>query len=87
MILISRFTTHNIALNSKPSWFLDLNPVGKVPTLKIDNDIFHESLILGDFLEEKYPTPRLTAETPEQRAKDKMLVSEFETKVNKPEEL
>ena len=36
----------NINLKDKPEWFLDLNPVGKVPTLEHpDGKVIYESAI------------------------------------------
>ena len=68
-----RFNTYNINLKSKPSWFLDLSPPGKVPVVQVGDHFIGESLIASEFVEEKFPEPRLVADTPEQRAKDKLV--------------
>ena len=35
----SRYDTFNIDLKSKPQWFLDLNSLGKVPTIIVSSEI------------------------------------------------
>ena len=37
------------------------------------DSIFGESLIASEYVEERFPEPRLVADTPEQRAKDKLV--------------
>ena len=44
------YETFNINLISKPQWFLDMNPIGKVPTIQIGHDIYYESLPVCDYL-------------------------------------
>ena len=36
------FDMVNIDLKSKPQWFLDRNPLGKVPTVQIGDDVTYE---------------------------------------------
>ena len=70
-----RFDTINVNLKSKPEWFLAMNPLGKVPTIKFESDkILYESLVICDYLDEKYPEPKLHPSDCYQKAVDKMLV-------------
>ncbi|ORX84361.1 glutathione S-transferase [Basidiobolus meristosporus CBS 931.73] len=39
-----------IPLPNKPSWYLDINPEGKVPALKYGDDILAESLVIAEFI-------------------------------------
>ena len=36
------FDMVNVNLKSKPQWFLDRNPLGKVPTVQIGDDVTYE---------------------------------------------
>lgn len=48
-----------IDLANKPKDFLEISPYGKVPVLK-DNDMYiYESMVINEYLEEKYPQPAL----------------------------
>ena len=44
-----------IDLADPPGWFLEISPFGKVPVLKIDDDVIFESSVINEFLEEAYP--------------------------------
>ena len=46
--------------------YLQLNPRGKVPTLKDDDFVIHESLAIMAYLDRKYPEPPLFGKTPEE---------------------
>jgi len=66
----------------KPGWFLERNPLGKVPTVQIDNAIIYESLIVNDYIEEAYPEPALSPKNPKDRAHDRVLVeANFESAI------
>jgi glutathione S-transferase len=78
-----------INLESKPEWFLTLNPKGTVPTLEFDDgDMLTESLIVCDYLNDKYPSrSRVSCESAGLRplyshdalskAKDRLLIERF----------
>ncbi|KAG2319696.1 hypothetical protein Bca4012_054066 [Brassica carinata] len=53
------YKMHLINLSDKPKWFLDINPGGKVPVLKIDGKWVPDSDIIVNLLEKKYPEPSL----------------------------
>jgi glutathione S-transferase len=54
------------------------NPLGKVPTLETESgDYIYESLIVADYLDEKYPETPLHSRDPMQKAKDRILIDHF----------
>ena len=73
-----RYETVNIHLRSKPEWFAkDINPLGKVPTLQIDDKIVYDSQICNEYIDEVYPGDESASRDPYQRAKDGMLLEHF----------
>jgi len=54
--------------------YLKLNPYGKVPVLTDDSTVLYESLIINEYLEEKYPNPPLMPKDPAKKAKARILV-------------
>ena len=48
--------------------YLQLNPRGKVPTLKDGDFVIYESLAIMSYLDRKYPDPPLFCQTPEETA-------------------
>ncbi len=55
------FQRVDIDLENKPDWFLALSPRGKVPLLKIGEDVLFESAAIVEYLDEARP-PRLHPE-------------------------
>ncbi|KAI4384456.1 hypothetical protein MLD38_002611 [Melastoma candidum] len=53
------YTTKLVDLGNKPQWFLEINPEGKVPVIKIDDKWVADSDVIVGILEEKYPEPSL----------------------------
>ena len=53
--------------------YLKMNPYGKVPVLTDDGTVLYESLIINEYLEEKYPTPALLPKDPAKKAKARIL--------------
>jgi glutathione S-transferase len=53
--------------------YLKLNPYGKVPALSDGDTVLYESLIINEYLEEKYPTPALLPKDPAKKAKARIL--------------
>ena len=78
-----RYEEININLVEKPEWYLKRNPPGQVPALEwIDENsketrFIPESLVVSDFLDEKYPESRLQPADPYQRAQQRVLVERF----------
>lgn len=52
------FDVTYVNLRDKPSWFLEISPHGKVPVLKVGDEILFESNAICEFLEETVE-PRL----------------------------
>ena len=64
------FDVTYINLLDKPDWFLEISPHGKVPVLKVDDEILFESNAIAEYLDEVVP-PRLHPEDPLERAKNR----------------
>lgn len=60
--------------------FLRMNPAQQVPVLRIDGLTLSDSNAIFEYLEEKYPEPRLLPTTPEARAEARRLVGWFDDK-------
>jgi len=58
----------------KTPQYLKLNPYGKVPVLTDDSTVLYESLIINEYLEEKYPNPPLLPKDPAKKAKARILI-------------
>jgi len=54
--------------------YLKLNPYGKVPVLTDDSTVLYESLIINEYLNEKYPDPPLMPKDPGGKAKARILI-------------
>lgn len=67
----------NINLASKPDWLYEKSYQGKIPALQIDNTTISDSLIICEYLDEKYPKNQLNSEDLLQKAKDRMILEEF----------
>lgn len=64
------FDVTYIDLQDKPDWFLEISPHGKVPVLKVGDEILFESNAIAEYLDEVVP-PRLHPEEPLARAKNR----------------
>jgi len=52
------FTITFIDLESPPSWFEEISPLGKVPVLKVDDKtVLFESAVINEFIDETIGTP------------------------------
>lgn len=75
------YHTINIDLMHKPVWFFDANPMGMVPALQVINECgapyLSESLIIMEYIEDKYPEPRLLPSDPLQRAQERLWIEKF----------
>ena len=76
--LLFSYEMINVNLISKPKWFTEMNPSGKVPTIMINNQVYYESLPVCDLLDEIYEGPKLNPDSVEQRTKDKMALANFD---------
>ena len=62
-----------IDLKNKPDWFLKLSPLGKVPVLKVGDEVLFESAVIAEYLDETRP-PALHPSDPLQRARNRAWV-------------
>ena len=51
------FERIDIDLANKPDWFLGISPLGKVPVLKVGDDVIFESAVIAEFLEDTVSPP------------------------------
>lgn len=75
------YHTFNINLTNKPEWLTKYSPLGKVPSLGLPTEkghpFIHESLVIADYLDEKYPEKRLYPNDPLAKAVDRLLIEQF----------
>lgn len=70
-----------INLTEKPEWLTKVSALGKVPALEIvsakKNTTLIESLVICEYLDEKYPSNPLYPKDPLKKALDKILIERF----------
>jgi len=75
------YHTFNIDLTNKPEWLTKYSPLGKVPAIGLPTEkghpFIHESLVIADYLDEKYPQKRLYPNDPLGKALDRLLIERF----------
>jgi glutathione S-transferase len=62
-----------VDLGAKPDWFLKISPLGKVPLLKVGDDVIFESAVILEYLEETHPHPLHPAD-PLARARHRAMI-------------
>jgi glutathione S-transferase len=62
-----------IDLAEPPDWFLELSPLGKVPVLKVDDEVLFESAVINEYLDE-ITGGELQPDEPLARAKNRAWV-------------
>jgi glutathione S-transferase len=70
----------------RPQWYLDINPRGLVPSLKYNDEVLTESLIVSQFLADSHPSALLPATqadatAPLRRARIAFFIDTWATKV------
>lgn len=81
IILIEKqlsYKVEYIDLYNKPSWFRQVSPFGKVPTLLVGETQLFESRIINEYLDEIEP-PHLNAENPLRRAEQRSWIEFIST--------
>lgn len=72
-----------INLNEKPEWYSKVNASGKVPALQLVNEenepFLVESLVIAEYLDEKYPEIKLYPSDPFEKAQTKLWIERFGT--------
>ena len=72
------YETIEVDLDDRPAWIYEKNPLGKVPVLEEDTFVLPESAVINEYLEERYPEPRLWPVDPGERALGRLLVFRFD---------
>jgi pyrimidodiazepine synthase len=72
------YETVVVDLDDRPAWIYEKNPLGKVPVLEEDAFVLPESVVINEYLEERYPEPRLWPADPAERAAGRLLVERFD---------
>jgi len=63
-----------VDLSTKPQWFIDISPLGKVPLLRVGDRVLFESAVICEFIEETCPGPRLHPSDALERAYDRSWI-------------
>lgn len=71
------YDTVYVNVTDKPDWLFEKSPHGKVPAIEMDGEVLYESLIIADFLDEKYRNRPLYPKDPLKKAKDKIIIENF----------
>jgi len=66
-----------VDLDDRPAWIYEKNPLGRVPVLEEDAFVLPESVVINEYLEERYPEPPLWPADPAERANGRLLVERF----------
>jgi glutathione S-transferase len=72
-----------IDLSNRPAWLYEKNPAGKVPVLEEDTLVLPESVVIMEYLEDRYPEPALLPADPAQRALERWRVFRFDDELGK----
>jgi glutathione S-transferase len=67
------FERITIDLDAKPEWFRAISPLGKVPLLRVGDEVIFESAVILEYLEETQPNPLLPAD-PLSRARHRATI-------------
>jgi glutathione S-transferase len=63
-----------IDLADRPDWLYELNPAGRVPVIEEPGWALPESVVINEFLEERYPEPPLLPADPAARAAARLRI-------------
>lgn len=69
-----KFDVTYIDLGNPPDWFKQLSPLGKVPVLKVNNEVLFESSVIQEYLDEITP-PSLMPVDPLIKAKNRAWIA------------
>lgn len=84
LVLNAKNIPYNVAyinLSEKPEWYSEVNPTGKVPALQLVNEpnqpFLIESMVIAEYLDEKYPEVKLYPDDPFEKAQTKIWIERF----------
>ena len=73
------YETVTVDLADRPAWLLEHNPPdGRVPVLEEDGWVLPESVVIDEYLEERYPEPPLLPADPAARAAARFVIFRFD---------
>lgn len=80
-----------VNLSQKPEWLCDMSKLGKVPALGLTNECgagvmptyIYESLIVADYLDDKFPAVQLHPVDPLAKVLDRLLLEQYSSAVGK----
>jgi len=72
-----------IDLSNRPAWLYEKNPAGRVPVLEEDTFVLPESVVIMEYLEERYPEPALLPADPAARALERLQVLRFDDELGR----
>jgi glutathione S-transferase len=72
-----------IDLSDRPAWLYEKNPVGRVPVLEEDTLVLPESVVIMEYLEERYPEPTLLPADAAARALERLRVLRFDDELGR----
>jgi glutathione S-transferase len=67
------FRRVDVDLSDKPEWFRAISPLGKVPLLRVGDDVLFESVPIVEYIEDTFPHP-LHPRDPLERAKHRAWI-------------
>ena len=77
------YETVEVDLDDRPAWIYEKNPLGRVPVLEEDTFVLAESVVIDEYLDDRYPDPPLWPADPAERALGRLLVFRFD-ELSKP---
>jgi glutathione S-transferase len=75
------YETVVIDLDDRPAWLYEKNPLGKVPVLEEDGLVLPESVVVMEYLEERYPEPPLLPADAAERALVRLAIEQFDNRL------
>jgi glutathione S-transferase len=76
------YETVEIDLSDRPAWLYAKNPSAKVPVLEEDGGfVLPESLVIMEYLEERFPEPSLWPADPAERALGRLWLDRFDVRL------
>lgn len=72
-VLYRRVVVDLAAGDQRRDQYRELNPIGLIPLLEVDGQVFSQSLAIIDYLEARFPEPRLMPADPAERARTMAL--------------
>jgi glutathione S-transferase len=70
-----------VDLDDRPAWIYEKNATGRVPVLEEDAFVLPESVVICEYLEERYPEPPLLPADPAERALVRLAIFRFDDRL------